>query len=75
MGSILFIHSINHNYVYIYICVCVGVVFSSILVSVLDPYGLSVCVISPVICGVYIYIYTYRCSYAVFKWTEDGKIE
>ena len=37
-----------------------------IVASVLDPYGLSVCVISPVKYGVYKYIYTYRCSYVVF---------
>ena len=56
-----YIHSINHHYdIYIYVLVL------CIVASVLDPYGLSVCVISPVKYGVYKYIYTYRCSYVVF---------
>ena len=46
-----------------------------IVVSVLDPYGLSVCVISPVKYGVYIYIHIQMQLCCFFKWTEDGKIE
>ena len=56
-----YIHSINHHYdIYIYVLVL------CIVASVLDPYGLSVCVISPVKYGVYKYIYIHTDAVMLF---------